>query len=558
MIKKILALGFLICLVTLMPAQSDVPDVTSTYAITNANVVVKPGQMLEGATIIIRDGLIENVGKNLQIPFDAEVIAADSLFVYAGFVAALSHAGLPKADDKKGGNSNSNVKKHDPPNDVAGITPEQSIRDLLKPSDGSISALRKEGFSIAHVVPNGRMMSGKGSLIILSGNTVEDMVLAENMSLYGSLLPSKTRVYPATSIAVMSKWRELYKQAELATDHEKKYKSAPSGMKRPSFDSSIKALYSVTNKSIPVFFHAPKTLDISRSMALQNELGFNMVLTDVKQGFKLKDKIKSKNIPMVISLGLPKKAKEDKKKKVKDEEADTEMKQLMERAKQAKLAYVSQAALLEDANVAFSMSIKDVKTSDIRANLRRMIEAGLSEDAALASLTTSPAKLLGISAMAGTIERGKMANLIVTDTTYFKEKANIKYVFVDGKKYKQEVKKKKDKKEGDKDAVIDLSGTWSLSIDAQGMQISGTMEIEKTDDGYTGTMTTDMDDEEETFDSIEVDGSSVTLKMTSDVNGSSAPVVISAVVEGDEFEGSVDIANGMMTAEVSGSKVSNP
>jgi len=561
MINHILSIC-LFCILSIgLQSQSDVPDVTSTFAIKNANVVVKPGQTIEQATVIIKDGLIHQVGKNIPIPYDAEVINADSMFVYAGFIAGISHIGIPKKEEKKEGGSSS-VKGYDPPNDAAGITPEKTVRSVIKPSDSSIAAMRKLGFTMAHVVPRGGMMAGKGSLISLSGGSVDELLVKENMSLYGSLKAAKNRIYPSTAIGVMSKWREMYQQAELAIDHESTFKSAPSGLKRPMYDASTKALYAATNKSIPVFFNAPKTLDLSRSLRLQKDLGFNIVASNVKQAYKLKDKIKSMNIPVVISLKLPKEEKKkkesDDKKSNKEDDMSDEMKKLLARSSAAKKEYTSQAAILEEANIPFSISLTDVKVADIQKNLRRMIEAGLSEDKALAALTTNPAQLLGISSIAGSIEKGKVANLIVTDTTYFKEKANVLYVFADGKKFKQEIKKKKKKKEGDPDAEIVLEGEWTLSINADGMVIGGNVTIQKTDDGYTGSMTTDMDDEETEFDSVEIDGSNVTIKMTGDVNGVEAPIQIDVVIDGSDMEGSVNIANGMMTADVTGSKDDNP
>lgn len=557
MIKHILSVC-LFCVVTSgLFGQSDVPDVTSTFAIKNANVVVKPGQTIEQATVIIKDGLIHQVGRNITIPYDAEVINADSMFVYAGFIAGISHIGIPKKEEKKGENA-PKVKGYDPPNDAAGITPEKTVRSVIKSSDASIAAMRKLGFTMAHVVPRGGMMAGKGSLISLSGGSLEELLIQEDMSLYGSLTPAKRRIYPSTAIGVMSKWREMYQQAELAIDHESKFKSAPSGLKRPMYDASTKALFSVTNKSMPVFFHAPKTLDLSRSLVLQKDLGFSIVPSSVKQAYKLQKKIKAMNIPVVISLDLPKEEKEKDKKSKKEDDMSDDMKKLLERSKAAKKEYTSQAAMLEKANIPFSISLTDVKSADIQKNMRRLIKAGLSEDKALAALTTNPAQLLGISSIAGSIEKGKVANLVVTDTTYFKEKANVRYVFVDGKKFMLEVKDKTKKKEGDSNAEIDLAGDWTISVNADGMIIAGNVMIKKTDDGYTGSMTTDMDTEETEFESIEVDGANVVIKMMGDVNGVEAPIQIDVVVEGSEMEGTVNIANGMMTADVTGSKDDNP
>ncbi|MBK8887681.1 MAG: amidohydrolase family protein [Saprospiraceae bacterium] len=108
--------------------------------------------------------------------------------------------------------------------------------------------------------------------------------------------------------------------------------------------------------------------------------------------------------------------------------------------------YLSQAALFEKQGILFGFSFLNVKPSDIKNNIRTLIENGLSEDAALAALTTNPAQILGINNVSGTVEKGKIANLIITDKPYFNEKSAVKYTFVDGRKYEYQGKKKQENK----------------------------------------------------------------------------------------------------------------
>ncbi len=563
--------------------QDDVPDVTSTFAITNANIIVKPGQIIEGGTIVIKDGLIHQVGKSVTIPIDAEVIAGDSMFVYAGFIAAASHAGIPSKEEKRQGRPEG-VKVSDPPNDVAGITPQKSIRETLKHNDGSIAALRKQGFTISHTLPKGRMMAGRGSIILLDGESADDMILREDVSLAGSL-KSAPRIYPGTTIGVLAKWRQLYRQADLAKDHEKKYKMAPSGMKRPSFSQEIKSLYPVVNQEVPVFFSGPKQMDLHRAMQLQKELGFKMVAMDIEQGWKLIPRLKSSGTTAILGMNLPKGAtkkdkKKDKKKgddakeekgekedvgdedkkkpEEKKEELTEEKKALKKRIKSSQADYVGQAAAFEKAAIPFGFSLTKVKTADIKKNLMAMVEAGLSEDAALAALTTNPAKILGISSMAGTLEKGKMANIIVADTSYFKEKVNIKYVFVDGHKHEMEVKKK-EKKKGEGEATGEIAGTWSYVVDVPGdSPVEGKLKLIGADDSYTAEITTDTDSDMIEISEVEVDGNNVSFAFTTDIDGQTMPISMSIDITDDEFEGTVSIAGGMMTAPITGSKTSTP
>ena len=112
------------------------------------------------------------------------------------------------------------------------------------------------------------------------------------------------------------------------------------------------------------------------------------------------------------------------KKKAKKEE-NPETKMLKEKKKKSHDEYVSQAAMFEKQRINFSFSTLDTKSKDIRSNILRMVKGGLSENGALAALTTNPASLLGISAMAGTVEQGKIANIFITDKPYFEEKSKI-------------------------------------------------------------------------------------------------------------------------------------
>ena len=150
---------------------------------------------------------------------------------------------------------------------------------------------------------------------------------------------------------------------------------------------------------------------------------------------------------------------------------------LKKKKKQSHDEYVGQAAMMEKKGIKFSFSSLDTKSKDIRPNLLRMVEGGLSEKGALAALTTNPASLLGISNMAGTVEKGKIANLFISDKPYFDKEAKIKYLIIDGKLKENKEKKKKKKKEGSGEAVT-MAGNWSYEVETPGEGQSGRMVIE--------------------------------------------------------------------------------
>ena len=219
---------------------------------------------------------------------------------------------------------------------------------------------------------------------------------------------------------------------------------------------------------------------------------------------------------------------------------------LKERKKKSHDEYVSQAAMFEKQKINFSFSTLDAKSKNIRNNILRMVKGGLSENGALAALTTNPASLLGISAMAGTVEQGKIANIFITDKPYFEEKAKIKYLIIDGEvKHNKEEKKKK----GD-GGTVELAGKWSYEVEIPGETQSGTMIIKGSGDDLE--VSTNSSDEPADF----IDGTNMSLDgsaLSFDINVDGMTYSISVDFDGDTFEGTVSLGE-FGTFPMTGSK----
>ncbi|MEM6770875.1 MAG: amidohydrolase family protein, partial [Bacteroidota bacterium] len=426
------------------------------------------------------------------------------------------------------------------PNHVAGIQPERSVVDLLKADDKSIADMRKLGFTAAHVVPHGNMLPGQGAIILLGGDGPKDMVVRDATSIFAQFKGGR-RVYPATSMAIMSKFRELYKQAEQAKDHAARYTKNPRGMARPETDATLAAFNGSIDQQRPIFFSVDNVKEMHRALTLQKELGFPLALANVADGFRAMDQLKDSGAALFLSMDLP----EDKAGKKKDDDEEKEedpMKAKMEeRRVQSLEQYTSQAAMMAKAGITFGFSAIDVKAKDVRANLTRMIEAGLSKDAALAALTTNPAKMLGVAEMMGTVEVGKIANLVVSDKPYFDEGANVRYVFVDGTPNEYEVKKKKPKKKGDPGAVVKADGTWNITISIPGQTTEGELTISGTPDDLSGSLKAD--GEAIDLSGVTLDGSTLTFDATVDNGGQSLPLSFELEIDGDNLEGTVSVGS---------------
>ncbi len=569
--------GFLVS----VNAQVDydkIPQVTNTYVLENATIYQTSDRIIQKGSVLIENGIIKEVGPTVTIPPYAEIIKADSMYVYAAFVDALSHTGVPKSDAKK---ERPKVKFPGLVSDeIAGITPGNNVRDSFNPKDQSIVDLQKAGFAVSHIVPRGRMMPGYGSVILLTQDADKDIFLKENNSLFAQFTPA-SGVSPATLIGVIAKWKELYKNAEQKSGYLSKYKTSSTGMPRPKISKAEEALIPVVKNQMPVFFVAPKHKSIARAIQLQKSLGFNMVLADVKQGFHSNAKIKSGRYPILLSLSLPedkrkkdkkedkkedkeemnpdseKKDKDEKEEEEEEEELDPEIEAIKIKKEASLDRYLGQAAAFEKDGISFAFALLNSKSKDVKKNVRTMIEHGLSEKAALNALTINAAKLIGVDNLVGTVERGKLANVIVTDKPYFEEKSNIRYVFIEGEKIEYEKKEEK-KKKSKGGAAVDIAGTWDYSVSMFGTEETGKTVITGSEDDLKISVYSadEPNDAEEAYDIIR-DGNTVSFSLNVDTDGGAMTLQMSLDFEESSYDGTVSVGE-MGSFPMKGTRIGDP
>lgn len=565
--KKLLStLIALLLLVVAVQAQS-VDDllkpVTRTYALKNVTIVQKPGQVIENGTIIIKNGLIQAVGKNVTIPGNAKVLEADSMYVYAGFIDALSNVGIPAPKPDTDRSRPRGEIRENPPYEMAGIMPHAKAVDQLSAKDKEIEGIRKLGFTAVNTVPHGGMIPGQTAVIVLAGEEASDMIVLEDLAMVGTL-QSARGVYPSTIMGVMSKYRELFEQTHQLMHHWDVYKKNPA-MVRPESDDGLEALMGVASGKQMMLMVAPEVLDLYRAMTLEKDMKVDMIMANVKEGWRVLDELKAAGEPIIVSTDLPKELKEEKKdgekaEEKEEKEMDPEVEALKKRQKEVYEQYVGQAATLAKAGITFAFSTMGTKSGDLRGNLGRMIKAGLDKDVALAALTTTPAEMLGVSKVMGTVEKGKIANLVVSDKPYFEEKSNVRFVIIDGQVFEYEVPKKrpaggKGGPAGAGSSAAAINGNWTFTVDVPGQAVSGTMDISNAGGDISGKMNSEGMGET-SMDNIELDGSTMLFSTKVEVQGQSMTLEYEITFSGAAFEGSVSVGS-FGTFDVTGAKKPN-
>jgi hypothetical protein len=551
--------------------EYEVPTVTDTYALTDARVVQAPGQVLESATVVVRDGLIEAVGPDVEVPYDARRIAGDSLVVYAGFIDGLSHAGVEMPDDEEEGrgNGDEDIDPGAPPPDRAGIQPDRTVRPFLSPDASGLDGLRKAGFTAGHVVPEGRMLPGHGAYVFYGGETVTDMMMRPSPTLFAQIQPADGYVYPATDMAVLAKMRQLFRETERREELRAAYEQTPTGRRQPPQDPIHGALVPVLEDTTPMVFYADDALSIHRVVNLQTELGFPLVVAGLAESAETVEALQGVDAPLFLTLDLPEaptrtaaadttvadttetpsryynpEFRAPSYRQVAEEEQNLELRHAIERQD-----YLETAATLEAAGLDFGFTTREAEASDLRAHLRTMIDQGLSEQAALAALTTRPAAHLGLSDRLGTVEAGKVANLVVTDGSYFAEDTSVRQVFVDGRLYDYTAEDSGGEITGDVAAVV---GTWSYTLETPQGEFSGTISFEGDQSGLEGTFT-GPEGEEQALETISFDGTTLSFTVPSDQG---SPLSVTVTVEDDTFEGSASVQGQSLS--ITGERTSAP
>ena len=167
-----------------------------------------------------------------------------------------------------------------------------------------------------------------------------------------------------------------------------------------------------------------------------------------------------------------------------------------------------------------------------------MIRAGLTEDALLAALTTTPAQLLGLSDRMGTVDNGKMANLVITDKSYFNEKAKVRYVFVDGVMYKMEIK---EAKKSDGTTKVEIEGSWSTTTQSPQGNSEGKLTFKKDGSGYTGTISGGRRPAPVDLKDISLDGATLTFNYSLNFGANPVKVEVELTVDGDTLKGTATV-----------------
>jgi imidazolonepropionase-like amidohydrolase len=518
-------------------AQPD--SAVGAVAIKDARIVTVSGPVLEKGTVIIRKGLIESVAANAAIPEDAQVVDGTGMTVYPGLFDALTDLGLEEQASTTTGTGRGGAGSPQagaPQQERVSMLAFVRVADALTSGGTRLESARNSGITTALAAPRRGVFAGQSAIINLYGATPADMVVKTPVAMH--ILTEGGGFgggYPGSLMGVIA----YIKQSFLDVDHYTKLQAAYSaqkrGMPRPAYNRSFEALQPCTQGAMPVVLTANAPHEIERAIGLAETLKVKYMLSGVQQGYKVVPLLKEKNIPLLVSLRFPERERDA------DPEAEESLRELKLRAEAP-----GNAAALYKAGLKFAFhSGQMTSIADFVRNAGKAVQAGLPKDAALRAMTLNAAEFFGVADQLGSIEKGKIANLVVANGDLFAEKTQLKFVFVDGRKFdikQEEPRRESPGRSGGPPAAAsvatNVAGTWNVQVDSPQGAVQSTATIVQQGNQLSGTIRSDMG--VGSINSGSLQGTEVRLRVTFDMGGNRMELEFIGTVEGNTMTGTLN------------------
>ena len=400
--------------------QEGVMPPRGVFAIRNARIVTVSGPDIDNGTVVIRDGKIEAVGAAVNVPAGAQTIDGHGLSVYPGMIDAGTNMGLVEVP--QGANGTVDLAE------TGDLNPNAKAIIAVNPHSAHIAVTRVEGITNTLTAPEGGLISGQAALINLLGTSSKEMAVVP----YAALVINYPRIaggggggfgvqqqQPANLTETLEanarevdRIRKMLRDAEAygrAQDAYTKDRSLP----RPDRNVVLESLVPYVRGEQPVIFRAEREAEIRGAIRFAEEMKLKPIILGGNDAWKVASLLKEKNVPVILTgvFSLPLRE---------DDFYDT---------------LYENPAKLQQAGVRFCIS-----TGDAGAEVRNLpLYAGmaaaydLSKDDALKSVTLYPAQIMNVADRLGSIDVGKMANLVVTDGDLLEIRTHIRYLFIDGR-----------------------------------------------------------------------------------------------------------------------------
>jgi imidazolonepropionase-like amidohydrolase len=409
-------------LTLVLSAQQEAPF---SYAITGARIVPVSSAPIENGTVVFSGGVITAVGGNIPVPSGAITIAGKGMTVYPGLIDMGSSAGLEaptigRAENPQTTEDIERVKRE------TLLRPHLRAADYMNPAAAGLARAAEAGITAILATPASDGIRGQSALVVTSigadqpqigaladdrrGPLVVRTPVALHVGIAGS--PAGGDAYPNSLMGIIAFNRQAFLDAQW-------YQQA----KTKAYSPAMEAMQPAIAGRLPVAFRASTARDVSRALDMARMFKLDPIITGAREIESVTADIKSANARVIYSLNFPTRRPSL------APDADEPLSVLRDRANAPK-----GPATLDKAGILFAFESAGLSEfKDFVKNAQKTVASGLPKDAAIRALTLNAATLAGAADRLGSLDKGKIANLVVTDGDLFEEKTAIKHVFVNGR-----------------------------------------------------------------------------------------------------------------------------
>lgn len=375
------------------------------YALTNGTIYTITNGIIENGTVLISNGKIEFVGTSIQIPENYLIINCEGLRIYPGLFDSGTSLGLVEIGSLPETRDN---------NEVGEFNPNMEAITAINPNSELIPVTRVNGITTVLAEPSGNLFNGQSCVINLFGYTPEAMSLIKNSGMHLNF-PSRGRAssFDKTNLREREKrydeaMKKLNSLWEMAENYVRNFKENKSNFKS---DIRFDPFIDLFNKKYPLIINVNRDVDILRAIDWVKEKNINIIFSGVNEGWRVAEEIAKAGIPCLVGpvLSVP------------------------TRQEDRYDAPYTNAEKLRSAGVKFAF--RTGESSNVRNlpyNAASAVAYGMPYEEALKGVTIYPAQIFGVENLIGSIENGKIANIVVTDNDILEVSTEIKYLFING------------------------------------------------------------------------------------------------------------------------------
>ncbi len=394
---------------------------TGTFAIVGARIVTVSGPEIENGTVLIQNGKIAAVGTNVSIPAGTEKIDGKGLSVFPGMIDAGTSIGL--AEITLGVNGSVDLTE------VGSMNPDALAIKGINPHSTHVNVTRVNGITTVLSAPTGGVISGQAAVINLNGSTPDEMAVVRQFALLinfptvaaGGRFGGGGRFGNQTT-----DFNDAVRRRDQAVDDLKKsFREAENYLRAKEAYAKDNTLpYPPTNQKLdamapfirgekPIIFRAEREHDIRGAVKFISDMKVKGIIYGGQQAWKAADDLKKGNVPVIYThiYEVP----------VRDDDPYDDL--------------FEAPSKMQKAGVRFCISTGDTgpEVRDLPYHAGLAGAFGLSKEDSLRSVTASAADILGIADKVGSIDVGKVANIVVADGNILEARTNIKYMFITGR-----------------------------------------------------------------------------------------------------------------------------